>query len=319
MEQNTPSDLHEAIETLRTPDEVPVEAIEVLEANWALAAPLLLDALQGDIDLYLEALPIPESEDDEIDEDAEFPEFDDLFFQACYLFAQYRYRPALPEMLRLLELGLPEDLLGDFLFEGLPRCLAACSGPDATELRAFLANVDADEYARTAAWSAMLCLVAWGELSVETALQDLQERLAAVEDFEAGFLRATLAMSATRLPSSETCLALARQEIAAERCEPKVAELRDFDGEVKSFQPQGWREELLELQGGLVEDAVVEIEPWFEETDEEVDVDEDGYDPEGNWVPPEPVEQLVSDKVGRNDPCPCGSGAKYKKCCGKEA
>ncbi len=24
-----------------------------------------------------------------------------------------------------------------------------------------------------------------------------------------------------------------------------------------------------------------------------------------------------SDKVGRNDPCPCGSGQKYKKCCGK--
>lgn len=24
-----------------------------------------------------------------------------------------------------------------------------------------------------------------------------------------------------------------------------------------------------------------------------------------------------SDKVGRNDACPCGSGKKYKKCCGK--
>jgi SEC-C motif-containing protein len=23
------------------------------------------------------------------------------------------------------------------------------------------------------------------------------------------------------------------------------------------------------------------------------------------------------DKVGRNDPCPCGSGKKYKKCCGR--
>jgi preprotein translocase subunit SecA len=22
-------------------------------------------------------------------------------------------------------------------------------------------------------------------------------------------------------------------------------------------------------------------------------------------------------RVGRNDPCPCGSGKKYKKCCGK--
>ena len=22
-------------------------------------------------------------------------------------------------------------------------------------------------------------------------------------------------------------------------------------------------------------------------------------------------------KVGRNDPCPCGSGKKYKNCCGR--
>ena len=24
-------------------------------------------------------------------------------------------------------------------------------------------------------------------------------------------------------------------------------------------------------------------------------------------------------KIGRNDPCPCGSGKKYKKCCGRKA
>jgi preprotein translocase subunit SecA len=30
-----------------------------------------------------------------------------------------------------------------------------------------------------------------------------------------------------------------------------------------------------------------------------------------------PVEQRrVGEKVGRNDPCPCGSGKKYKKCHG---
>ena len=29
---------------------------------------------------------------------------------------------------------------------------------------------------------------------------------------------------------------------------------------------------------------------------------------------PQPEKQK---KVGRNDPCPCGSGKKYKKCCGK--
>lgn len=33
---------------------------------------------------------------------------------------------------------------------------------------------------------------------------------------------------------------------------------------------------------------------------------------------PESVKQAKSDKVcGRNDPCPCGSGKKYKNCCGK--
>lgn len=28
---------------------------------------------------------------------------------------------------------------------------------------------------------------------------------------------------------------------------------------------------------------------------------------------------IHNDKIGRNDPCPCGSGKKYKKCCGKDA
>jgi preprotein translocase subunit SecA len=29
-----------------------------------------------------------------------------------------------------------------------------------------------------------------------------------------------------------------------------------------------------------------------------------------------PMVKKAADKVGRNDPCPCGSGKKYKKCCG---
>ena len=30
------------------------------------------------------------------------------------------------------------------------------------------------------------------------------------------------------------------------------------------------------------------------------------------------VKKSSSDRIGRNDPCPCGSGKKYKKCCGKD-
>ena len=42
----------------------------------------------------------------------------------------------------------------------------------------------------------------------------------------------------------------------------------------------------------------------------------DYYDPSENQKQ-EPIK--VGPKVGRNDPCPCGSGKKYKQCHGKEA
>ena len=44
---------------------------------------------------------------------------------------------------------------------------------------------------------------------------------------------------------------------------------------------------------------------------------------DGQWYffdgTPPPAKQYVREgpKIGRNDPCPCGSGKKYKKCCGR--
>ncbi|NTV68445.1 MAG: YecA family protein, partial [Chlorobaculum sp.] len=40
------------------------------------------------------------------------------------------------------------------------------------------------------------------------------------------------------------------------------------------------------------------------------------------WMPHrhrvvESARQARADDIGRNDLCPCGSGMKYKKCCGK--
>ena len=49
------------------------------------------------------------------------------------------------------------------------------------------------------------------------------------------------------------------------------------------------------------------LDPVFERADS----DEEDEEPEQQTTPPPPA------KVGRNDPCPCGSGKKYKKCHGK--
>jgi SEC-C motif domain protein len=39
------------------------------------------------------------------------------------------------------------------------------------------------------------------------------------------------------------------------------------------------------------------------------------YFKDGEMVKPKQVKR-ESPKIGRNDPCPCGSGKKFKKCCG---
>ncbi|HYW15524.1 MAG TPA: UPF0149 family protein [Allosphingosinicella sp.] len=72
------------------------------------------------------------------------------------------------------------------------------------------------------------------------------------------------------------------------------------------------KEELEEL-GGMAEEAP-DLLPYFVEVlyrrqrglERVIMADDD-------FPPPQPA---VSTKVGRNEPCPCGSGKKYKKCCG---
>jgi len=54
----------------------------------------------------------------------------------------------------------------------------------------------------------------------------------------------------------------------------------------------------------------------YDEDDEYVDdydEDDDYRDDEGDPAPGTVVNE--SARIGRNDPCPCGSGKKYKKCC----
>jgi SWIM/SEC-C metal-binding protein len=61
--------------------------------------------------------------------------------------------------------------------------------------------------------------------------------------------------------------------------------------------------------------AIFEKNGWKYKIDLEPDAPEDISDLEllRNW----PKTTVAETKVGRNDPCPCGSGKKYKKCCGQ--
>jgi len=65
------------------------------------------------------------------------------------------------------------------------------------------------------------------------------------------------------------------------------------------------------------EEEYLDEDDWDDEDDR--DKDEDfGHAPyPGAYEPVRPYRRPTP-KVGRNEPCPCGSGKKYKKCCGRE-
>ena len=42
-----------------------------------------------------------------------------------------------------------------------------------------------------------------------------------------------------------------------------------------------------------------------------------GSTPTAHPASPQHIPGAPAEKIGRNEPCPCGSGKKYKKCCGR--
>ncbi len=76
-----------------------------------------------------------------------------------------------------------------------------------------------------------------------------------------------------------------------------------------------------EMISGIREDTVLSlltVQPRPQEEIKRVEVAKpiaEGFVGDGSQQKKKPVVRKT-EKVGRNDPCPCGSGKKYKKCCG---
>jgi peptide deformylase len=91
----------------------------------------------------------------------------------------------------------------------------------------------------------------------------------------------------------EGCLSWPGKDIVAKRWNSIVLEYETIDGEKKTEEFNGFDAQVIQ-----------------HEMDHINGIEEEIY-PKG-----EGVFHISNDKVGRNDPCPCGSGKKFKKCCG---
>ena len=92
--------------------------------------------------------------------------------------------------------------------------------------------------------------------------------------------------------------------------------------EVRKFaEGVEWKRlEVVDVDAGKMEDAegFVEFRAWYKAAGRLECLWERSrfLREEGKWKYHSGSHQQKAPKVGRNDACPCGSGKKYKKCCG---
>lgn len=61
-------------------------------------------------------------------------------------------------------------------------------------------------------------------------------------------------------------------------------------------------------------ESILKENNWFADITVDSDASENLNDL--NFLKDNQVISVTAPKAGRNDPCPCGSGKKFKKCCG---
>lgn len=233
----------------------------------------------------------------------------------------------------LIALGhLDEDtldaVLGDSVTETFDRCLASVCDGNLAPLKALFEDIQASFWARNAALDAMVVRVLEGDDSRDALVQYLLAR----GDLEAQRLRSPETVRASL--EVIDCIVGAACDLAAvelHSCiqswfddnllDPMVADRAWVDACMReSFEIS--RQRLLARNKTYVRDAEAEMGWWAAFDDEPVGAQtmSNVLGPANDFdrIPRKPIEPLVrsAPKVGRNDPCPCGSKKKYKKCCG---
>jgi len=290
-------------------DELPEKLLREAQARRQEITPSLIEVLQHAVGLKREGATYQGN----------------VPFFAMFLLAEFRAKEALPVVMQLLE--LPDEpryeLIGDTDTEVLPGLLAAIVD-DVETLDAALSNPALERIAYWNCAAAMVVMVQTGRLSRGEAVRRLRAHLRRAiqqDDHDrATCLVHELAYLKPREALDDIVKAFERHLV-----DEFTVTLDDVNFLIES-EP----ESRCAGRSPYVEDTVEELRSWGwrnpsdeankdngwgnSETYGNQGLDSPDEDPEDAFQPIEPVRRETP-RVGRNDPCPCGSGKKFKKCC----
>ena len=211
---------------------------------------------------------------------------------------------------------LPFDLFGDAVTSTLARVLAQFSSDRPDLVDDLISNRELNQYVRWEAANYYVHLVRDGLICRDEAVRRLQIQLRRAIDSEdepaIGGLICTLVSFAPEETLEDIQEAYARDLVDRGLVDMGTVEQSVAEGDSRVRKALEW------CQTTGIDDTIEELRTWagFQE------------EPRRRRVPPPHLSSIIksdvltaatapqgSSRIGRNVPCPCGSGKKYKKCC----
>lgn len=248
---------------------------------------------------------------------------DAVVFFAFYLLAEWRVTAAyrrFAQLLRLPEQRLEALLGSDGVTETAHRVIVSVFDGDPQPLHDLVLDRNVDEYVRSRMCEALAMLAVDGRLQRDQVVGFLRDAYSALKGSPGNFVWNGWQTAVAALGAQEL-LPLVEDALATE-IDPSITDIDYFKQDLNHAlkHPQrpwtpnadeyvAWGETVEEMSSWhCFSDAYLasrNVAPIWEQVDAGR-VLASAFD--GPYVNP-------NRNVGRNDPCPCGSGKKYKKCC----
>lgn len=237
-----------------------------------------------------------------------------LFF-IIHLLAEMKVTAAFVPLMRLLERDEEaiESILGDAITETSHKVIISVFDGSVDALYKVMNNPDVYDFARDSAFRAWTYLVATGVIERDEGERYLRECVDSLGPQEQHFVWISWLDSVAVL-GFEDLRPLAKRVCDSGFASPQNMNLDDFERIVEEARSQTDLEEFLRRHRlEPFTDTVGTMSGWYGFSDEFVRKQRQ----QQNEARSKNLDSATNPyrDIGRNDPCPCGSGKKFKKCC----
>ena len=290
---------------------LPVKAIRAAQQNEELIIPHLIQSIEQATEIVAAG--------DNLE--------GNTHFFALFLLVEFKAKQAFPAILKAISLPDegPFELFGDAIHEVIHRAIVVLAEEPLEIIEQLITDDSINEYVAWKAANCPLLLVKEKLLTREEAVQLMLRWLRNAIDIkdarQVSFLVCELYSY-----FSEEAMELIREAFQKELVDKSMIGLDNIEASLKNGEAE-FQRELSREDPANIDDTVEELKRWSSFTEKQspkpykpVNEDENDYrdDQVEDWKENTTTIYNETPKVGRNEPCPCGSGKKYKKCCGKK-